>query len=195
MKRIGILVTCMFLGFTLASAQDKAGISVSETTYNFGTIYEEDGSVSHEFVVTNTGTAPLELNRVTASCGCTTPNWTKEPIAPGKTGSVNVTYNTKGRIAPFSKSISIYSNAQDAPFVVFIKGEVVSKGSANVQLQQAPVSIEPAKTAVAAEGNKATTGKDDTKKAAKAKKNGAKNSVIKTPKKDLGKSDASSSGK
>lgn len=184
MKRIGILVTCMFLGFTLASAQDKAGISVSETTYNFGTIYEEDGNVSHEFVVTNTGTAPLELNRVTASCGCTTPNWTKEPIAPGKTGSVNVTYNTKGRIAPFSKSISIYSNAQDAPFVVFIKGEVVSKGSADVQLQQAPVSIEPAKTAVTTEENKvATAGKSDAKK------------VIKAAKKDLGKSDASSSGK
>jgi len=192
MKRIGILAVSMFLGFVLASAQDKPAISVSETTYNFGTIYEEDGDVSHEFIITNTGTAPLEINRVTASCGCTTPNWTKEPIAPGKTGIVKATYSTKGRVAPFNKSINIFSNAQEAPFVVYIKGEVVSKGSVNVQLQQAPVSIEPAKTAVAAEEKKVvTTGKDDAKKAVKAEKKDTKK-VIKTAKRDIKKSNASS---
>jgi len=145
MKRIGILIACMFLGLSLASAQEKAAISVSETNHNFGTIYEEDGSASHEFIITNTGTAPLELTRVTASCGCTTPEWTKEPIAPGKTGIIKVTYSTKNRIGNFTKSVSIFSNAQDAPFVVYISGTVVSKAAANMEPTQAPISFEPAK--------------------------------------------------
>ncbi len=147
MKRIGILITCMFLGFTLAFAQEKAAISVSETNHNFGTIYEEDGNVSHEFIITNTGTAPLELTRVTASCGCTTPEWTKQPIAPGKTGVIKVTYGVRGRIGAFSKSVSIFSNAQDAPFVVYISGEVVSKASADLQPKQAPISFDPTQQA------------------------------------------------
>ncbi len=158
MKRIEFFIACMLFGVTLTFAQGKAEISVSETSHNFGTIYEEDGDASCEFIVTNTGNAPLELNRVTASCGCTTPNWTKEPIAPGKTGVVKATYAAKGRPGPFSKTISIYSNAQDAPFIVTIKGTVASKASetANVQLTQAPVSIEPAKTPVST-GNTGTT--------------------------------------
>lgn len=147
MKRIGILITCMFLGFALASAQNKAAISVSETNYNFGTIYEEDGNASHDFIITNTGNAPLELTRVTASCGCTTPEWTKQPIAPGKTGVIKVTYGAKGRIGAFSRSVSIFSNAQDAPFVVYISGEVVSKASANLQPKQAPINFEPTQQA------------------------------------------------
>ena len=162
MRRIGIVIVCMFLGFTLASAQEKAEISVSETTHNFGTVYEEDGDANCEFIITNTGTAPLELTRVTASCGCTTPNWTREPIAPGKTGVVKVTYSTRGRISTFSKSVSIFSNAQEAPFVVYIKGEVVQKTSADLQPTQAPVSIEPKAAEI-----KQAAGKDNIEKTRK----------------------------
>jgi len=153
MKRTGILIACMLFGFTLTFAQGKAGISVSETTHDFGTVYEEDGNATHEFIITNTGDAPLEITRATATCGCTTPDWTKTPIEPGKTGTVKVSYMTKNRIGPISKSVSIYSNAQEGPLVVHIRGQVVSKSATNtqqsrpvdVQLKQNPVSIEPAK--------------------------------------------------
>ena len=140
MKRIGFFITCMLFSFALASAQGKPEIKVSETTHDFGAILEEDGDASCEFVITNTGNAPLEIHRVTASCGCTSPDWTKHPIAPGKKGNVKATYGAKGRPGPFSKTVSIYTNAQEAPFIVTIKGEVVraevtSGPTANLQLQ------------------------------------------------------------
>ena len=66
-----------------------------ETSFDFGTIKEANGNVSHVFKIKNTGDAPLVLTRVIASCGCTTPEWTKEPIAPGKTGDIKITYTTE----------------------------------------------------------------------------------------------------
>ena len=125
MKRIGFLIASILLGFTLVLAQGKPGISVSETVHDFGNIYEEDGDVSCEFIITNTGTTPLEILRVTTGCGCTTPDWTKAPIASKKSGAVKAIYSAKGRPGKFEKTVSIYSNAQDAPLIVRIKGEVL----------------------------------------------------------------------
>lgn len=85
MKRIIFLLTALVLSIGALSAQQKkAVISAKETIYDFGEIKEADGKVSHTFKIDNTGDAPLVLTRVIASCGCTTPEWTKEPIAPGK---------------------------------------------------------------------------------------------------------------
>lgn len=156
MRRIGFFIACMLFGITLVFAQGKAGIKVSETTHDFGEVLEENGDVTCEFIITNIGDAPLELTRVTASCGCTTPAWTKTPIEPGKTGFVKATYRVRGSATSFSKTISIYSNAQEAPIVVTIKGKVIKKpveqsqspvstsSSAieNLQPQQVPVSLE-----------------------------------------------------
>lgn len=126
MKRIVFLLFSMvLLGFTV-SAQN-AVMSVDNPNYDFGKIWEEDGDVTCNFVVKNTGNAPLVINRVTASCGCTTPNWTKEPIAPGATGTVTATYSAKNRPGPFSKTISVYSNGKDGAYILTIKGEVLSK--------------------------------------------------------------------
>ncbi|MCL2649907.1 MAG: DUF1573 domain-containing protein [Candidatus Azobacteroides sp.] len=137
MKRIGFLIAGVIFGFTLTFAQEKAaGFSVSEAVHDFGTIYQEDGNVSFEFTVTNTGNAPLELTRVTATCGCTTPDWTKTPIEPGQTGFVKVTYAAKGRPGKFEKTISIYTNVQDAPFTVKIRGEVLSKNTVDMKVKQ-----------------------------------------------------------
>jgi len=144
MKRIGFFTVCMLFGITLVFAQEKAEIKVSETEHDFGVIYEEDGDASCEFIITNTGTAPLAITDVTASCGCTKPSFTKEPIAPGGTGVVKATYLAKGRLGTFSKTITIMSNAEENPFHVKIKGEVVSKpASVDLQLEQAPISIDP----------------------------------------------------
>ncbi len=125
MKRIIFLLTVLVLSLGVLPAQQKqAVISAKETIYDFGEINEADGKVSHTFVIDNTGDAPLVLTRVIASCGCTTPEWTKEPIAPGKSGDVKITYNPAGRPGVFAKTISIYSNGKKGSFILTIKGKV-----------------------------------------------------------------------
>ena len=124
-----VLILTALCTFTLTPllAQNKAQIEAQELVYNFGTIAEAAGLASHTFVVTNKGDAPLVITRVTASCGCTRPEWTKEPIAPGKTGVVKVTYNPKGRPGPFYKTVSIYSNGKKGSSSLAIKGNVTPK--------------------------------------------------------------------
>lgn len=121
---IAILVT-LFCSTNLLAQESKAIISVIEKEFNFGTIKESDGKVSHAFKIKNTGTAPLVLTRVLSPCGCTVPTYSKEPIAPGKETSLIVTYNPQGRVHPFVKTISIYSNGKEGPEVITIRGEVV----------------------------------------------------------------------
>lgn len=94
-------------------------------TFNFGEIKEADGPVTHTFVIKNVGKAPLVIKNCTASCGCTTPVWTKTPIAPGKTGTVKVTYNPEDKPGSFAKSISVYSNATKFPLGLSIRGSVI----------------------------------------------------------------------
>ena len=112
-------------GMVSAQDKDKAVISAETTKFDFGTIKEADGKVSHTFEISNTGNKPLVITRVIASCGCTTPEWPKEPIAPGKTGNIKVTFNPEGRPGPFSKTISVYSNGKVGSFIMSIRGEVV----------------------------------------------------------------------
>ena len=104
-------------------------ITFEKTEHDFGKINEADGRVSTVFEFKNEGMAPLILSNVRASCGCTTPTWTKEPIEPGKTGSITVTYNPNGRPGRFQKTITITSNASEATKRVYIKGEVIPKAA------------------------------------------------------------------
>ncbi|MCD7976438.1 MAG: DUF1573 domain-containing protein [Tannerellaceae bacterium] len=124
MKQIIFIVMAMFLAVGTLSAQNNPVISVQETTHDFGEIMEGNGTVSHTFTVENTGDMPLVITRVVASCGCTTPEWTKEPIAPGKTGNIAVTFDPKGRPGPFSKTISVYSNGKSGSYILTIRGDV-----------------------------------------------------------------------
>jgi hypothetical protein len=94
--------------------------------HDFGTV-EESGPIGYEFTFTNTGTAPIVISDVRASCGCTTPSWPKEPIAPGGKGVIKAEYNTTGRIGTFNKSITITSNAVEPSKVLYIKGIVDPK--------------------------------------------------------------------
>ena len=82
MKQIVFIFMAILLATGMASAQKKAVISAETTSFDFGTIKEADGKVSHTFEVSNTGDMPLVITRVIASCGCTTPEWPKEPVAP-----------------------------------------------------------------------------------------------------------------
>lgn len=102
----------------------KAQINFKTTEHDFGEIDESQGSVSFEFVFSNDGDLPLVLGGVNPSCGCTTPEWTKEPIVPGKLGSINVKFDPSSRPGPFNKSITVYSNAETKSVDLKIKGYV-----------------------------------------------------------------------
>jgi hypothetical protein len=113
--------------------------------HDFGTV-EESGPIGYEFTFTNTGNAPIVISDVRASCGCTTPSWPKEPIAPGGTGVIKAEYNTTGRIGTFNKSITITSNATEASKVLYIKGIVDPKPAEKPvytmdQLKKSPHSL------------------------------------------------------
>ena len=112
-----------FVAFTSLFAQN-AKFAFEEETFDFGSIKEENGPASHKFVFTNTGDAPLVIQGVRASCGCTTPAWTKDPIPPGEKGFVTAKYNPKNRPGSFRKSLTITSNAKPSSKVIYIKGMV-----------------------------------------------------------------------
>lgn len=131
-----LLALTFFLATALVSqAQDKKAetktnpnapvFKFQEEIFDFGEI-PEGPQVTHEFKFKNIGKEPLVLANVKASCGCTTPSWPKEPVLPGKESSVTATYNTQGRVGPFTKAISITSNASEAVKVISIKGTVLS---------------------------------------------------------------------
>lgn len=128
MKKINVLMTLFLIGSLSLLAQTKnAKITFTEETYDFGKIAEEKGPVTKEFTFTNTGAEPLIIQNVKASCGCTTPDWTKDPILPGKKGFIKATYNPQGRPGPFNKSITVTSNAENSNVVLIIKGDVTPK--------------------------------------------------------------------
>jgi hypothetical protein len=128
MKKITFLFTLLMLLAT-GSAFANPTINFATKSHDFGNVNEEDGTCSYDFVFTNKGDAPLIILKAIASCGCTTPLYTKEPIAPGTSSTIKVTYNTIGRPSTFHKTITVYTNDPDAPNVVLIiQGNVIPRG-------------------------------------------------------------------
>ncbi|OFZ07897.1 MAG: hypothetical protein A3D92_11580, partial [Bacteroidetes bacterium RIFCSPHIGHO2_02_FULL_44_7] len=100
-----------------------AQINFEKETHDYGNV-EFGGNGQCTFVFKNTGNAPLIISNAKGSCGCTVPSWPKEPIAPGKTGTITVKYDTK-RPGAINKSVTITSNAANEPTkVIRIKGNV-----------------------------------------------------------------------
>jgi len=122
MKKHFLLSVFIFLAIQVY-AQPK--IKFEKTTHDFGEVKEEGGAISHAFIFTNIGDEPLELKDVQASCGCTTPFWSKEPISPGETGMVKATYNPRNRPGEFSKSVSVATN--EGMHTLYIKGMVLPR--------------------------------------------------------------------
>lgn len=81
--------------------------------YDFGTLTEGD-TVEHVFEFTNTGEFPLIINNITASCGCTTPEWPRDPVAPGAKSSVRVRFNSRGKVGEQNKTITVFANTDPA---------------------------------------------------------------------------------
>ena len=99
-------------------------IIVDQTMYDFGTIKEENGPVSATFVITNNTKKSIAITNVTTSCGCTSPEWTKSPIEPGKRGKVVATFDPRNRKGTFNKSINISTSGNTEMISVGIKGVV-----------------------------------------------------------------------
>ena len=118
-----ILTSIFSLGFAFAFAQGV--ITFETTTHEFGDVKETGGPITHDFKFKNTGDQPIIISNVQASCGCTTPDWTKTPVASGQSGSIKAQYNPLGRPGAFNKSMTVTSNSVEATTVVFIKGTVV----------------------------------------------------------------------
>jgi hypothetical protein len=105
--------------------ETKTEITFTSLEHNYGTI-EFDANGTCEFEFTNTGKVALTLSNVQASCGCTAPEWSKEPIKPGEKGKITVKYNTK-LPGTFQKTIKVFSNSTVSPVVLTIKGEIKPK--------------------------------------------------------------------
>lgn len=108
-----------------ASLVDGAEMTFKYTDHNFGT--RDNGSdVSYDFEFVNTGKSDIIINNVSTSCGCTTPEWPRQPIPSKGRAVIKVKYDSN-RIGNFSKTITVYSNAKNSPVVLSIRGQIAYK--------------------------------------------------------------------
>ncbi|WMJ72778.1 DUF1573 domain-containing protein [Cytophagaceae bacterium ABcell3] len=98
-------------------------VSFKEMEHDFGTILEGE-VVGHVFKFTNTGDKPLRILDAKASCGCTVPEWTKDPIAPGEEGKLEVKYNSSGKSGVIDKTVTVTANTDPAETVLHVKANV-----------------------------------------------------------------------
>lgn len=145
MKKLLAIAALLMVGFTV-NAQEKAEdknkpeFKFEKEVHDFGKI-NEGVMATYEFVFTNVGKEPLIITNVTASCGCTTPSWTREPVKPGEQGKIKAVYNSQNRPGEFSKSITISSNSKTPTKSVSIKGVVerVPSGVPSAKPNSSPV--------------------------------------------------------
>ncbi len=148
-KFFAVITAVVFAGAAFAQNATEAPanpnapkIDFKEESYDFKEI-PEGPQVTHEFKFSNTGKEPLILSNVRASCGCTTPSWPKEPILPGKDGTIVVTYNTQGRPGPFTKSVTISSNSDTPNKIIIIKGDVIKEDPEKSVPKEQPSMLSP----------------------------------------------------
>ena len=115
-----------------AKAAKAAGpqIEFMEVKYDFGSIKQGD-IVDHVFKFKNTGTQPLVISNIGVSCGCTTPSWTKEPVQPGKTGTISAKFNSAGKTGMQTKVLTVDSNSAAGSTTVSLVGEVKEAATAS----------------------------------------------------------------
>ncbi len=132
---VTLLSTFFFAGAQTAPDQQDV-LKLKETEHDFGKI-PQGKPVYYTFEIVNTGTTELKLDNVQASCGCTTPEWSREPIAPGATAQIKVGFNAAAE-GSFDKPITITYNTNQSK-VIKIKGivwkapEGAAPGNASVQ--------------------------------------------------------------
>lgn len=152
----------LFMTGALAFASAQT-ISFDKTTFDYGNV--KAGADGHRFfTVKNTGDKPLIISEVKPSCGCTTPEWSKDPILPGKTAQIKVGYNT-GIKGAFNKLIEVYSNdPANNRSVLYIKGNVEDVAGGAPVAQEASLTVAPVATAKAAPASATAKAKRSVKK-------------------------------
>ncbi|TVZ27397.1 uncharacterized protein DUF1573 [Gillisia sp. Hel_I_86] len=123
MKTFLTILILTVTGFSTVNAQNTAKFEFKSEVIDYGDIEKGSDGV-RTFQFKNVGTEPLIIENVYSSCGCTVPTWTKAAIAPGKTGEIQVKYDTT-RVGPIRRTITIYSNADEPTKAVKIKGRVL----------------------------------------------------------------------
>lgn len=137
MKSIILVLTFLLAGLVVQAQQGKESESTSGPAitfagdrYEFGDIKQGD-KVEHTFEFENTGTAPLIISNVLTTCGCTVPEWPREPIPPGATGKIDVVFNSTNKSGVQNKVITVLSNAQEGRTKVTLYGNVLVEGTSN----------------------------------------------------------------
>lgn len=124
------LLSTIAVVFALAvSVQAQGVLKFNKEVHDFGKL-SEGPLATYNFEVSNTGTAPVVISNAMASCGCTTPEFSKDAIMPGGKSVIKVGYNTSGRPGAFTKTITVTSNAENSSVVLTIKGEVTAPSAA-----------------------------------------------------------------
>lgn len=172
MKRLVFALTSLVAS---VASYAQGNFKFVEEKHDFGKI-PEGPQVEYIFEYTNIGDKPLTVSSVSPSCGCTIPDWSKDPVAPGGKGFIKAIYNTQNRVGMFNKSLTIYSDAIEPNKVIFFVGEVIAKpaqvdSAAVVAPVKEEVKKEEAKTAPASK--KTTPAKKGTSAHKTTKGNGA----------------------
>ena len=137
MKRIIFVTIACVLSITANARENKAETQKTDTTatfnktiHDFGTVSESGGVLECDFSLTNTSDKPLVITKVSTSCGCTAPDWSKEPIGSGKQGFVKISFKPKGRAGNFTKSLTVFTNGNPSAIQLSIKGNVERESTA-----------------------------------------------------------------
>ena len=130
MKKIALLFSFFVLSLAIQVNAQDAGpvITFKENSKDFGDITQGQ-QVAHTFVLTNTGKQPLIISNVAATCGCTVPSWPKEPVAPGKSAEIKVSFNSTGKVGKQNSVVRIYSNASEPIEKVSLISNVLTKSN------------------------------------------------------------------
>ena len=111
----------------MPEAPDEGDAVFDKLVHDFGDVSMEDGPLTCTFTVTNNGTEPLVLFEVVSSCGCTDVTWTREPLQPGKSGTISATFKNEDGPFPFDKTLTVYISGQRKPVILRLRGTVHEK--------------------------------------------------------------------
>ena len=139
MKKLLGLILTIAIGVSLNAQQARSKMQLLEIEHDFGSFKEEAGRQTYDFVITNTGTDPLVIHNISTSCGCTTPEWTKSPIAAGGKGKITAIFDPKNKPGRFNQTLTVHTNANPAVAMLTIKGEVLPREKTLEELFTFPV--------------------------------------------------------
>ena len=134
-------LTICLLAFA-CSVHAQGVMKFESDNHDFGNV-AEGTMATYEFKFKNTGNQPVVIANVQASCGCTTPDWTKTPVLPGKSGIIKAMYSSAGRPGMFNKTVTVTSNASEPSKVLTIKGSVLTKEQIKPTLTPAQLAQSP----------------------------------------------------